>query len=318
MNTKQETQNKQLVTGKHFTDLRDQIAELKKINEKTVFDYESKKGEKEARSHIYKMRQSKSAIAKRHKEDKAEALRVSKELDEAKRELINEIDEMISIHQEPLDAIKERKEKDEAERAAKEQFEKDWEEALTEHDLFERRRAIEMKEAEQRRIEEERNAKEEAERIEKERIEYEERLKKEAAEQAIKDAEEKARKEKEEAERKIQEAKEREEQLKREAEEAERKRIADIEAEKQRFEQEKKEALDRQRREQEEKERAEQARIEEERRIAEKKAANLNHKKAVNNRVLKKLMSLDLSEDQAKIIIADIISNPVAEITINY
>ncbi len=56
----------------------------------------------------------------------------------------------------------------------------------------------------------------------------------------------------------------------------------------------------------------------EERRIAEKKAANLNHRKAVNNRVLKKLMSLDLSEEQAKRIIADIISNPIKEITINY
>ncbi len=333
MKTSQETQNKQLVTGKHFTDLREQIAEFKKLNEQTVFDYESKKGEKDARSYIYKLRQSKSAIAKRHKEDKAEALKVGKELDAAKRELTEEIDGMISVHQDSIDAIKEKREKEE-------QFENDFDAALIENEFIDRERAIARKEAEQLRIEEEkrieegrkeeeRKAKEEAERKEKERIEYEERLKKEAAEKAKKEAEGKARKEKEEAERKIREAKEREERLKREAEEAEKKRIADIEAAKKRAEQEKieaarkaerekQEALDRQRREQEEKERAEKERAEEKKRAEERKAANLNHRKAVNNRVLKKLIQCDISEENAKDIIKDIVLNEIPEITINY
>ncbi len=161
MKTSQETQSKQLVTGKHFTDLREQIAEFKKLNEQTVFDYESKKGEKDARSYIYKLRQSKSAIAKRHKEDKAEALKVGKELDAAKRELTEEIEGMISVHQDSLDAIKEKREKEEAERIAKEKFEKDFDAALIENEFVDREREIARKEAEQIRIEEEKRIKDE-------------------------------------------------------------------------------------------------------------------------------------------------------------
>ncbi len=51
---------------------------------------------------------------------------------------------------------------------------------------------------------------------------------------------------------------------------------------------------------------------------AEKKAANINHQKAVNNRVLEKLVALRIPEAKAKEIIMDILQKKIPEITINY
>ena len=91
-----------------FSSFYEQLEEVKKVNEQTVFDYESKKGNKDARSHIYKLRQSKTAVNKAHKAAKADALEFGRGLDLEKKKLISEFDEMIAVHEEPLKEIEER------------------------------------------------------------------------------------------------------------------------------------------------------------------------------------------------------------------
>lgn len=305
-----------VVTKDHFSDLRTQLKKIKEENASIVFDYEAE--EKAARSHVAKLRKSKTAISNLHKEKKKFFLEEGRKIDAAKNELTAEVEEMIAVHAEPLQAIKDRKEAEiEAERKRVE-MELDWDSAIAENDLFNREREIARKEQEQARIREEAFQKAEAERIEKERIEREERLKKEAAEQAIKDAEEKARKEKEESERLIREAAEREEALKREAEEAEKKRLADIEAEKQRAEREKQEALAQQKREQEEKERLERERLAEAKRIEDARKADEDHRRTVNNLILSHFVDAGLSEDASKKLIGIIVTGGVPNLSINY
>lgn len=88
-----------------FDEVSATLAEYKVENEKLVFDYEDPEGEKQARSHIAKLRKVKTKISDVHKEAKAEALALGKKLDGKKRELIGEVDGMIAIHKDPLDAI---------------------------------------------------------------------------------------------------------------------------------------------------------------------------------------------------------------------
>lgn len=305
-----------VVTKDHFADLRTQIVKIKEENSKIVFDYE--KEEKEARSHVHSLRKSKSAISERHKEKKKFFLEEGRKIDAAKNELIADVEEMISVHAEPLQAIKDKKEAEAEAERQRVAFELDYEEALSIDNLFNREREIARKEAEQARIEEEKRQKEELERLEKERIAREEQIKAEAEAKAKKDAEEKLAFEQAEKERLIEEAKQREEQAKKDAEIAENKRLADIQAEKDRAEREQREALERQKAEQEAKEKIERDRIAREKAEEERRAANRDHQKAVNNRVLRKLVYCGASEELAKAIISDILSNPTADITINY
>ncbi len=276
-----------VVTEGHFADLRDQIEKIKEENLSIVFDYE--KQEKEARSHVATLRKSKKAISDRHKEKKEFFLVEGRKIDSAKNELIADVEEMIDVHANPLKEIKDRKDKKIEDERALFKFTVDWDNAIVDNDLFKRERDLLKREAEQARI----KAKEEAERLEKERVEREEQIRKDAAEQAIKDSEEKIRKEKEESERKITEATEK-------------------------AEYEKQEALYRQRREMEEKERVELERIAEEKRIAKIKSDDRDHQKAVNNKVLEKLVKCGLSKKDAMYIIVDIIKNSIPELSINY
>jgi len=81
-----------------------QLAEVKENNRSVVFDYETSKGEKEARSHVATLRKSKTAVNDLHKEAKEHALQICKDLDAGKRYLIGEIDAMVDQHMKPLDA----------------------------------------------------------------------------------------------------------------------------------------------------------------------------------------------------------------------
>lgn len=305
-----------LVTKDHFTDLRTQIAEFKIKNKSVVFDYEA--DEKEARSYVATMRKSKTAVNNRHKEKKKFFLEEGRKIDAGKNELIADIDEMIAVHAEPLQAIKDKREAEEEAERQKIAMELDWDDALVMDDLFNREREIARKEAEQARIEEEKRQKEELEKLEAERIAREEQIKKDAEERAKKEAEEKIAFEQAEKERLIEEARQREEQAKIDAENAEKKRLQDIKDAEEKAEREKKEALAEQKAEQEAKEKAEAQRLAEEKAIEERKAANRNHQKAVNNRVLKKLMCCGINEKASKAIIEDLIINPIPEISINY
>jgi len=87
---------------------REQLAIFKKENETIHFDYEDKDGNKEARSHVYSMRQGKSAVEKARKDAKAESLEYGRKIDAEAKEIISEIEQMIDVHQSKLDEIEQR------------------------------------------------------------------------------------------------------------------------------------------------------------------------------------------------------------------
>ena len=91
-----------------YAEFRAQLDGLRKLNEETVFDYEESKGNKDARSHIYKLRQTKSAVEKARKTEKSESLEYGRRVDEQAKEIASEIDKMISVHAKPLEEIEQR------------------------------------------------------------------------------------------------------------------------------------------------------------------------------------------------------------------
>ena len=281
-------------------------------------DLSTGKSRKEIATFARKFSASKKLVDDLGKERKAEFQKIIEPIDKERKIFRDECDKMRDEARKPLtDWEKEQERIAEAERQ-KIAMELDWDEAHAIDDLFNREREMARKEAEFARIEEEKRQKEELERLEAERIAREEQIKKEAEEKAKKEAEEKLAFEQAEKERLIAEAKQREEQAKIDSENAEKKRLADIEAEKQKAEREKHEAIAEQKRIQEEKERIERERIEAEKAEAERRARNRNHQKAVNNKVLKKIMACGISDNNASELIEDILKNPIPEITINY
>lgn len=85
-----------------------QLVELEKKNATLVFDYESPKGNKEARSHVYALRQTKGALERTRKEAKDESLRIGRAIDAEAKEINARIEAMITVHQTAIDAIEER------------------------------------------------------------------------------------------------------------------------------------------------------------------------------------------------------------------
>jgi hypothetical protein len=303
-----------------FADFYKQLEEAKQINEQTVFDYESKKGNKEARSHIYKLRQSKSAISKAHKEAKAEALEFGRTLDAEKKKLVSEIEEMIEVHEAPIKEIEER----EKTRIASIQYKIDWFKQFKEaqfnssveasetletikkciiddlYDEFQESAKVARFEA----IEIVENKFTELVKIEEEQAELErQRKEKEEAERKARE-EEIARKAKEEAELKAkQEAERKELEAKQAIERAEKEKNEAIEKAQQRAELEKQQAIqaekDRVAREQAAKDAKEKA----EREAEQRRQANRAHQGKINREILKELKLIGLDEDVAKEII---------------
>ena len=166
-----------------FDEVKGTLAEYKAENEILVFDYADEQGSKDARSHIAKLRKVKTKISDVHKEAKAEALEVCRNLDAVKRDLIGEVEGMINVHKDPLDAI-------DAEKQAVIDAEKA---RLAE----EERKRLEELEARERAVKE---AEEKAEREEREK-----KIAEEAAAKARTETEQKAKAEayaKEQAEKK--------------------------------------------------------------------------------------------------------------------
>ena len=201
------------------------VEKAKEENAALVFDYEDPKGNKEARSHIYRLRQLKAPIAEIHKMAKAEALRFTNALDAKKRELIGAVDAMIEVHHAPIQAIEDREAAAKAEEERRIQEQKEKEEAARLAEIEAKERAL--REQEERL----RKEKEEIERKEREAQIAEEARKQAAqeAKQALIDAENRrladiAREK--EAARVAAEAMEREVQRQREQEEAEKARKA--------------------------------------------------------------------------------------------
>lgn len=299
---------------------------LRKKLKEFVPDVTTKKGRDEIKSFAAKYSKSKTLVDKLGKGLKDEYKVLIDPIDKERKIFRDACDEMRDEARKPLtDYEEEQKILEDIERA-KVEMELDWDEALTMNDFVDREREVIRREAELAQIETDRIAKEKEAQAEKDRIEYEAKIKADAEAQAKKDAEESLLKEQQEKERLIQEARQREEQAKIDAENAEKQRLADIEAEKQRAEREKHEALAKQKREQEEKERAEVKRIADEKAEEERKSRNKNHQKAVNRKVVAKLMSVftsdsdkvHISEAHAIEIVKELIKNPIPEISINY
>lgn len=101
-----------------YREYHSQLVELMQSNRTAVFDYRDPKGNKEARSHIYKLRQTKSAVDKKRKEIKAEVLERGRFIDSEAKEIIGCIESMIEVHETPIKEI-------EAEEAARVQKHKD-------------------------------------------------------------------------------------------------------------------------------------------------------------------------------------------------
>lgn len=323
-----------------YNEYRSQVAELVKTNSSIVFDYDSDKGEKDARSYVYKLRQSKSAIDKARK-DLGESARKRIELinGEAKV-LIATVESMIDVHMKPLDEKAaretERKAKIErdikmiegygqlAESALPSERIKSAYDALSKIDvsvLQERESeggtlqqsilqqlataldlaiARELKEAETERLRIEqqeelerlrkeatdRATQEAAAQAERERNANEERLQREADERAKKAAEEAAQTKIREAQAAQIKAEEEAEKVKREAQAAEAKRIAD-----------------------------EKAKYD----ADAKRAADIEHRKNVNNSILKNLVEhAGLTENKAKEVVKAIASGLISNVVVNY
>jgi colicin import membrane protein len=330
----------EIIVGKitEYNEFRNQVSDMVKINAATVFDYESDKGEKEARSYVYKLRQSKSAIEKKRKELGEDLVARKKMIDGEAKELIITVDGMIDVHMKPLEEKAER----EAERKAKidsafrdindllhatvdvgsEQIEKriaigtafdmsifqerreEAENALSAimKTLYERKNIAlqqeqEAAERERQRIEQEaeiarlrdaeaeRQRKDAEEQAERDRIANKERLQREADERARKAADEAAQAKIREAESAQRKAEEEAARVKRDAEAAEAKRIADAKA---------------------------QADAD------AKRAADIEHRKKINNAILVSIMETGITEQQGKDIIKLIASGLVANLKITY
>ena len=316
-----------------YDEFRAQLGELQKFNSAAVFDYEDPKGNKEARSHIYKLRQTKSAVDKARKDEKAASLEYGRQVDAQAKEIIGEIESMIAVHQTPLDEIEQR----EKDRQAKHEcrIEKMRElamvsnEDLTAEQLRQRLAELDTYrigehwqefEIEAARVKEagtetlkaqiakrEKYEAEQAEleklrrlQAEQERKDREAKVAREAEERANRAAEEKAKTEREAAER-------RELELKLAAEKAEREKV---EAQ-QRAERAEKEA--KAKAEREAKEAADRAAAE-----AERREANQRHAAKINNAAALALTEGGLEPEAAKLAVTLIAQKKVPNVSIAY
>lgn len=91
-----------------FDEFKAQLEELRMHNDKLVFDYESPKGQKEARAHITSLKKTKKAIEDKRKEKKEDSIKFQKALDGEAKRYRTEIEKMIDVHQAPLDEVKNR------------------------------------------------------------------------------------------------------------------------------------------------------------------------------------------------------------------
>jgi len=97
-----------------YTDIKAELAKLAEDNDKAVFDYEDPKGQRMARSHIYQFRKLKGDVERRRKELKADVLDRGRLIDGMAKSIVQQIEDMIDVHEQPLLEIEQR-EKDRVE-----------------------------------------------------------------------------------------------------------------------------------------------------------------------------------------------------------
>lgn len=186
-----------------FNEIEAEISQYHAENEAKIFEYETPVGNKAARSWIYKLRGVRARITDVHKIVKADALAVCQKVDMVKRDLLAQVDTMITYHETPLLQIESREaaklvEEQRKIQAAKDKAEADKLEAMRKQqaDLDARAAVIQAEEDRQAAVKAEQaeiEAKKQAEiaRVAKEkRMVDEARVKAEnAAKQALFDAE---------------------------------------------------------------------------------------------------------------------------------
>lgn len=79
------------------------LAELEAENALMVFDYTTKAGQAAARSHVYKLRQSKRPLKDAHDRAKAASLVYIRTLDGKLNEYIGRVDSMVDVHMKPIE-----------------------------------------------------------------------------------------------------------------------------------------------------------------------------------------------------------------------
>ena len=85
-----------------YKEFHSQLAALADGNAKAVFDYRDPKGNKEARSHIHKLRLTKGAIERKRKELKESVLERGRLIDSEAKSITAAVESMIEIHETPI------------------------------------------------------------------------------------------------------------------------------------------------------------------------------------------------------------------------
>ncbi len=175
-----------------FDEVKVEIAEYQKKNKTLVFPYGSKQGSKDARSHITKLRKVKTKIIEVHKEAKSDILAAGRAIDAKKNEYTGMVDEMIDVHNKPLQEIKDREEAKIQEKIDRQEAEKKAEDDRKQEEFKAREAKQAEREAAFAEKEAEFKAKEAKVNADKEKVDRAKREKKiadEAAENAKKHAE---------------------------------------------------------------------------------------------------------------------------------
>ena len=90
-----------------YNEFRASLGELKALNESVIFDYTTKDGDKAARSHVYKLRQTKTAVTAARKAEKEESLAYGRRVDAEAKAIIDQVEAMIAVHQARIDEVAE-------------------------------------------------------------------------------------------------------------------------------------------------------------------------------------------------------------------
>ena len=281
-------------------------------------DVATSKGRAAIVSNAAKIASSKVLIDKMGKELVADWKAKSKKVDITRKYLRDALEYFQAETRLPVTTWESERAKQEQLRQYLEMLERDWKDALAEDELFNRQRAIELREAELARQEKKRRGKQEAEQKAQEQADREEMIRKESIEQAIREA---AKKQEEETRaafwREVEaknEAKRQAEEHQRALEKAEADRLEAIEQERERA------RLEAERKEQDRiaVERWEQEKKERERKERERKAADEQHRKSINDDVISHLVFNGVSQTTAQLLVDLISAGSISHVQINY
>jgi len=311
----------------------DQIEEILQKVEREVMsfvpDVTTVKGRKEIASLAYRVSQTKSYLDGLGKDLVAELKEVPKLIDANRKTVRDRLDALRDKARQPYTEWEAEQERIAAEKAAederlrieaeqkaaaealKKQIQSDHEMALLLNEKFDRDAAEAKAEAERQRAAHEEEIRRQA--VEKARIEAEQAAQRERDAAAKREADLKAAKEKAEAD-----AKAAQERAEREAREAQERAERQAQEARERAEREKQAAIEAEQRKARE---AEATRLAEEKRIADEaaaRAADVAHRKAVNNKALADLVAVGLTEELARTVITAIAKGEVTAIRITY